>query len=330
MPAITCCLCKKSVTRANNASTCAKCVRNFHFKCTNLDTTTVTNILNGTSTQWHCSNCDKSKSKPQLNSSARLSTSNISPRVETVNNFISEQVNNISSAVSALQQEFRSIQEGQTSFTQSLGVIYEKLNTLQDVSVALTNHSARIKALEEDKTLLQASVKDLCNRVDIQDQNSLANSLEITGIPISKSESIPDLVSHISAKLNNKLTKEDILRCHRKRSVPSKHLAATRHPPIIISFKDIQKRNNLLSAFRARRGIKLSEIGFESDNYFFINESLTNIRKKLFYTAKTFQRTNNYKYLWTRNGRIFLKKDDSSGFTQIDLNTDFSTLNVSN
>lgn len=333
MPPVACHVCKKNVTRTNNGSTCATCLNTIHFKCTGLTGKAVIDILNGTSSQWFCTSCDKakSKSKSKTNSNARSSTSNIQPSVESsvvpIDNFINDQVNKISSAISVLQQEIKNIQQGQSNFVQSFSVIHEKISSLQDISVALNNHSARIKTLEEDKILLEANVKDLSNRLDIIDQNNLANSLEITGIPISENENIPDLVLKVSEKLNNTLSREDILRCHRKRFNSTKYSPAARIPSIILSFKDIDKRNKLLSAFRARRGIKLSEIGFNNDNYFFINESLTNSRKKLFFAAKTFQRSNNFKYLWTRNGKIFLKKDDNCGIINIDLNTDFTTIN---
>lgn len=326
-------MCSKNVTRTNNGTTCATCLNTFHFKCIGLSGKTVNDILNGTTAEWFCSTCDKSKSKSKTNtnsksnSSVRSSISNIQPSVVPVDNFINDQVNKISSAIDVLQQEIKSIHQGHSSFVHSFGVINDKISVLQDISIALSNHSARIKTLEEDKIILEASVRDLSNRMDIHDQNSLANTLEITGIPLSENEDIPNLVLNISEKLNNKLAKEDIIRFHRKRIDSSKNPSAARTPSIILSFKDINKRNNLLSSFRARRGIKLQEIGFKSDNYFFINESLTNIRKKLFFTAKNFQKANNFKYLWTRNGKIYLKKDDNCGVINIDLNTNFSTIN---
>ena len=49
-----------------------------------------------------------------------------------------------------------------------------------------------------------------------------------------------------------------------------------------------------------------------SNNKIQINESLTGYRKQLFGRINDFKRKNNYKYLWTANGKVMLKAQDSS------------------
>ena len=44
----------------------------------------------------------------------------------------------------------------------------------------------------------------------------------------------------------------------------------------------------------------------------FINESLTSYRKRLFGRIREYKRDNNSKYLWTSNGKIMLKVNDTS------------------
>ena len=44
----------------------------------------------------------------------------------------------------------------------------------------------------------------------------------------------------------------------------------------------------------------------------FINESLTSYRKRLFGRIREYKRKNNAKYLWTSNGKIMLKLNDTS------------------
>lgn len=72
-----------------------------------------------------------------------------------------------------------------------MNAISEKLITLEEVTNALSDHSNRIKSLEDDKKILAANVKDLANRVDIYDQNSLASSIEIACVPSLGDECIP-------------------------------------------------------------------------------------------------------------------------------------------
>jgi len=44
----------------------------------------------------------------------------------------------------------------------------------------------------------------------------------------------------------------------------------------------------------------------------YINEHLTGHNKNLFRLAKIKKRSLNYKFLWTRSGKIFMRKTDSS------------------
>lgn len=92
----------------------------------------------------------------------------------------------INSVVCVLQSEIKKMFANQNSFLQSIDVINDKISVLQDISCALNNHSQRIKTLEENKIILEASVRDIASRMDSFEQSTLANSLEITGIPYSK------------------------------------------------------------------------------------------------------------------------------------------------
>ena len=49
-----------------------------------------------------------------------------------------------------------------------------------------------------------------------------------------------------------------------------------------------------------------------SNSKIHISESLTGYRKQLFGRINDFKRKNHYKYLWTANGKIMLKAQDSS------------------
>lgn len=324
MPGLICVCCNKNITRTNNGSTCAECKNHFHFKCVGLSGIALANILNGKTAQWFCNGCED-KSKSRSNNSSQLSSSNRSSVGANISNV---QLNKISSVVDELQIEVKKIFDNQNNVFQSFDVINGKLNEFQSVSSALKNHNIRINQLEDDRLIVHDVMKDLENRLDSIEQSKLSNSVELTGIPFADNEIVLDLILNICNKLNTVITSEDLLSYHRKKFASVSNTLGSKLPPIIVFFKCVQKRNELLASFRARRGIKLAEIGFDGDDkHFFINENLTNTRRRLFFTAKNFQKANNYKFLWTRNGNIFLKKGDGFGVINIDLHTDFAALN---
>ena len=62
------------------------------------------------------------------------------------------------------------------------------------------------------------------------------------------------------------------------------------------------------------------------NNDIYINEHLTTRNKHLFNLAKDKKRSKNYKFLWTRNGKIFIRKDERSDPITIDCEDTISVL----
>ncbi len=58
----------------------------------------------------------------------------------------------------------------------------------------------------------------------------------------------------------------------------------------------------------------------------FINESLTNRLKNLLRLTKLKKRELEYKYVWSRNGKIYLRKDDNANAVLINFATDLDKL----
>lgn len=51
--------------------------------------------------------------------------------------------------------------------------------------------------------------------------------------------------------------------------------------------------------------------------------------RKLYIQSKLFQKANKYKYLWTKNGRIFLRKGDDTKVIRVFPNIDFTKIEES-
>ena len=74
-----------------------------------------------------------------------------------------------------------------------------------------------------------------------------------------------------------------------------------------------KKRRNLIGKNISNLPSVQAAMGFAatSNNKIHINESLTGYRKQFFGRNNDFKRKN-YKYLWTANGKVMLKAQDSS------------------
>ena len=60
------------------------------------------------------------------------------------------------------------------------------------------------------------------------------------------------------------------------------------------------------------RNADLKNFSIEGTSKIFINENLTPTRKKLFWKAKQLAKTNNYKFFWTVNGNVFVRKAEET------------------
>ena len=85
-------------------------------------------------------------------------------------------------------------------------------------------------------------------------------------------------------------------------------------PSISVRFISRKKRNAL---FKARKNLKDAKFDFLSCKGVFLNENLTPKNKQLLFHANKKRKDNQWKYLWTSNGRIFARKCDNSSAIQI-------------
>lgn len=59
-----------------------------------------------------------------------------------------------------------------------------------------------------------------------------------------------------------------------------------------------------------RRGATTAGLGVDSDTHrFYVNERLTRMNRQLFYKAREEALRTRWKYVWTRDGKIFVRKE---------------------
>ncbi|KAG7296271.1 hypothetical protein JYU34_021396 [Plutella xylostella] len=61
----------------------------------------------------------------------------------------------------------------------------------------------------------------------------------------------------------------------------------------------------------------------------FVSECLTKKGKRLFYMAREFAKENQYKFCWTLNGRVMLRKNEGAPMIRVDDEKDLTKLSQS-
>lgn len=132
-------------------------------------------------------------------------------------------------------------------------------------------------------------------------------NLIIDGVPPTVGENLATIFFHMGKGLGMKIDPNEIEAIHR---LPTRNTTTNRPPSIIVQVKSRPLRDNFVKA-AIKKKFKLSDLGIASTGNVYVSEHLTSHRAKLYYEARMLRKNHNYKYVWIRGGKVFLKKDDS-------------------
>ena len=170
-----------------------------------------------------------------------------------------------------------------------------------------------MKILWEKADVLDKKTNDEAVKLDGIDQYSCRQNLEFQGIPLTENEDAIELVTKISNLVGVDVKKSDISTVHR---LPPKRHAKVADPPAIIArFINRNLRNEIYGKRIAAKHLKETDYPISGMEKLFINENLTQERKRLLWLTKQTAKNLNYTYIWTMNGKIYVRKnEDSSSF----------------
>ncbi|XP_077989357.1 uncharacterized protein LOC144443689 [Glandiceps talaboti] len=144
---------------------------------------------------------------------------------------------------------------------------------------------------------------------DEQDQYSRRENIEIHGIPEIQDERTDDITLAVLQPIYPGITINDIQVTHR---IGKQQQDRRRHRPIIVRFVNRRIRDKVYKDRKRMKHTTTDKLGYETKNNIYINENLTSRKRNLMKKANDRRKTLNYKFLWTQNGNIYTRKDQSS------------------
>lgn len=86
----------------------------------------------------------------------------------------------------------------------------------------------------------------------------------------------------------------------------------TRHPAIVVKFTNRRIRDCFYKARPKLKSYNISDLGLGryGENNIFIQESLTETKRKLLKNCLKFRKEQNYKFIWTYYGVIYLRRNE--------------------
>ncbi|KAG8245609.1 hypothetical protein J6590_108458 [Homalodisca vitripennis] len=285
---------------------CFDCKSDFHGSCVKLSKVDIEYFQNEEAV-WRCDPCAATR-RTSLRLESRANDGNLSLQdvITAIEDLKGEQKNTIKE----FNNSYESLNSKLDDNTQAL-----KQNTLK-----MDEYMKIIDALVTENKQLKEKVTVLESRLDDMEQYSRKNCLEIHGVPASD-EDVLTKVKNVGQALGMDITDQMIDNCHFLGERPNK-----RGPPgIIVKFV---RRIDVENMLQKRKGKKLStrHLGLQTDNPVFINESLSPARRRLFAMAREVKIKKEYKWLWVRSGKIFLRKEDNAPVTVVKCQADLDVL----
>lgn len=299
---------------------CYKCTGSYHRSCVGMQPTA------DVPRKWICPGCNEKTSEKGLlgtQSSEKLQEPN-----EDIN--LALEIRSFRLEINAMRTELREFRQEMSEFKLSINNCHERVNEMEVRVVALE------KQLREDLTPnqhLEATVADLKMQLNERDQDLLLNDIVLSGVPETIGENVNSLLNILSLKLGVQLDERDVVdvarvgSVRRNRTDNTENIAPPRPRNIAVRFARRVTRDQVISAARVRRGLNTTDIGLQGQpRRIYVNERLTPLNGKLFHSAREAGKGCNYKYIWTKGGKIFIKQEDGAITKRVRSDIDISEI----
>lgn len=203
--------------------------------------------------------------------------------------------------------EFKTINEKIDDFKSSLQFMNNKF---EEMKARFEGEAVTITELKGDNEKLKAIVKDLTVRLNIVELHMRESNVEINGIPEFRSENLVTTVMQLAKTIENPLVSDDIQHVVRVAKLTTDK---ERPRPVIVKLRSPRHRDSILAAVMKfnqkdpENKLSSQHLGIGGPKRpIYVSEHLTAAQKSLHAATRIKAREMSYKFVWVRNGRIFV------------------------
>lgn len=179
----------------------------------------------------------------------------------------------------------------------------------------------KIKSLAKDNSTLNQTVESLSARLNLIEQHSRENNLEISGIPENRSENLYSVINQLGNTVSLPIPETDILSCTRVRKMDETY---KRPRSVIVKLRNTKVRDSIIAAVskfnkkRQTERLNSGDLGYGGNkSNIYVSGHLSPFYKALHARTRNVAKEKGIRYVWIRNGRIFFRKNDQSPAKQI-------------
>jgi len=284
----TCHACSEDIAESDIMQCTGSCESNFHFSCAGL--TKAQFSRRNKKSKWLCVECTSPETP--FNNAAILKL--IQDQNAELKSFINNKFEDLTASIEFNSSIIKELKESITNLENSNKSLQTKCTLLESENTEM----------KKQLTVLQSDVIDL-------KQYTRRCNIEISNFPESENENLIETMKKVEELTETNFV-ESISVIHR---VPS--FNRDKPKPIICQLNSKPIRDILLKKLRTAK-LTTNQINSRlTPMPVYFNEHLAPENKQLFFHARKFKDENQYKFCWSRDGKIFLRKDESSKFIRI-------------
>lgn len=183
-------------------------------------------------------------------------------------------------------------------------------------------------AVSGDVAALTRTVEQLRLELNDRDQGLLLNDVEITMLPEISGENPIHLVLLVAGKLGMPLEERDVVSAERvgaPRGAGEQNRAKAGPRPLAVRLARRELRDGLLREARVRRTVDTGGFDLpEPPRRFYVNERLTRVNRQLFGKARQEGKSRGWRFVWTRGGHIFARRQSDTPAHRIRVEQDLT------
>lgn len=297
-----CTVCKDAFSN-DDILVCTVCQSSYHITCAGMTSNQFKKLSNTKRSKWMCVSCSNVEEPSKSDNSSVLTK--IQVQTEELKSLLSSKFDDLKVSIDFNSNLIKDLKTTIIDLQNSNKILQRKQ---EDLISENTNMKKQIGELKQDI-------------VDLKQYSRRCN-LEISNLPETENEDIKQVMSNIQEFADISFV-DNISALHR---VPS--FNKDKPKPIICQLNNKSLRDTLLKKLRS---IKISARQINPrfpDLPVYFNEHLAPEIKNLFFHARKAKSELNFKFCWTRDGKIFLRKNESSKIYRInsldDLNVPMS------
>lgn len=222
-----------------------------------------------------------------------------------------------------LKKEYKDLKSSIDFVSQQFDDLSQRCSKIEKENAALKKANAALSVenskLSDECKLLREQLDSSERRLTDLEQYSRNRNIEIKGLPPAEKEDLPAVLKTLGDVIGEQIAESDIDVYHR---VPRKDGGC---PNIVVQFHSRAKRDAVIEGARKKR-VCTSDLGLSGRSPVYVNDHLCPVLKKLLGQVIARKNEKQWKYAWSREGKVFARKTDTSRVLRVTCTQDLDKI----